>query len=103
MDPVLLRFYADQARQWLERELPEGDWSFTTRANRITLGRRYQLRLAPDACRWLLLRGSPRRWRVPPCQGPCTSLVDWLRQIRRLENRPRPRKQEVMTFKRNRS
>lgn len=88
IEPRLLQFYADQALEWLRRELPDREWRARTRTHRITLegGRRgYQLRLVSDRCRWLLLVGTSRRWTVPPMLGPCLSLVDWLRQIRHLE------------------
>ncbi|GMU53279.1 MAG: hypothetical protein AMXMBFR33_24250 [Candidatus Xenobia bacterium] len=90
VEPSLLQFYADQALDWLVRELPGREWNARIRTHRITLeggSRGYQLRLTPDRCRWLLLVGTPRRWTVPPLAGLSLSLVDWLRQIRQLESR----------------
>lgn len=78
-----MRFYARSAQDWLALEVP-GVSVDLSEPDRLQLGDQFELRLLRDDCRWQLYRRHGRSWRRYQPSRPCTSLVDWLAQVRKV-------------------
>ena len=81
-EPAVLEFYGRAAQEWLDMEVP-GVTVKIREPNELRLGAEYRLRLAPEACRWILLERRGRAWRLLRPSKACLALTDWLAQVRR--------------------
>lgn len=84
-EPDVMRFYARAAQDWLDLEVPGVSVGFVA-PDRLRLGAEFELRLRRGDCRWQLRRRRGSTWRAVVPAKPCTSLTDWLAQLRRVHN-----------------
>lgn len=85
LDSQLVEFYRTVALDYLALHGLEG--TVQCGPNRLLVAlpsARFQLRIAPDRCRWLLLVHRGKRWQPYVPGKPCLDLVDLLKQVRRL-------------------